>query len=276
MADMYFLSQEDGRILQELLSAYRAGRLNPGAGRVDDSSAEDYLTPETYIAKVPSGGISGVSGGSPGKADADIYRVSTAGALEKISVKAKTLHNVFGAALAENTYTAAFRDKFGKWITIGGGGGSGGTTAGCGLYEPVAGTLAVDAETMVGWGNSGINWTVDNCGFYIEPACGIELGVNGDGEQTIGVKVSDLVGVGLKAGSACTIDADPAAFIVVNAGLVINGDGKIAMQQPSSCYKYVADVECVENVLTPTYKWRKDNSCGAAEEPAECADNMCT
>jgi hypothetical protein len=91
--------------------------------------------PEVYVAQAPAGGIpaltagTGGAGDRPGTASCAVYRVlgtATAPELKAVYGLSRTVHNLATVAVPGNSYVPVARDKFGKWLAVQAGGGTGG------------------------------------------------------------------------------------------------------------------------------------------------------
>lgn len=121
-----FLTDEDHSILQELIRDRKGGRINAPnrqTPRLSDEGAS-HQAPEVYIAIVPTGGLDGRTGTTPGSAQCNIHRI-VAGALEEVPSFTETIYNISESAIGEDQYISVKRDKYGTWLAdTGGGGGS--------------------------------------------------------------------------------------------------------------------------------------------------------
>jgi hypothetical protein len=118
------LSDDDVAILRKM-----ADRFRKETTPAEDTGAPSMdQTPDTYIAKIPAGGIPALIDGAepqPGSAECDIYRIYDDAGTKKlypISNLAKTVYNLATTALALG-YALVTRTKGGQWIAMSGGGG---------------------------------------------------------------------------------------------------------------------------------------------------------
>lgn len=145
MADktVTFLTQADRDIIQRFLDEKRRSAVNTTQrGREGANEHEEWLVPEVYVARVPSGGIPalvgsgdesvliGRDGDIPGYADCDIYRILQTGSrpkLRKVSFVPKKVFNLSTDAINSIPWIITLRDKFGSWLAAGVGDGIPGT-----------------------------------------------------------------------------------------------------------------------------------------------------
>ena len=125
----FYISEDDAPILEQMIDQYRrrnqASEVNPPGQSEDPFNSDDQLTPEVYVAKVPSGGIparSLVSGEyRPGIATCTICKLwpGSTTALEIVETHFdQPVRNVSSVAVAESSlYKIVQRDKFGHWVT---------------------------------------------------------------------------------------------------------------------------------------------------------------
>lgn len=119
MPPAYVLSENDSKVLKDLVSWWRALPKNA------DPSHSRYTSraPECYVAKIPSAGIAPitlVSGGDdqPGYATCDIYKVdptTSPPTLVQFSGRTERVYNV-GNAWVDATYAVVNKSKEGQWV----------------------------------------------------------------------------------------------------------------------------------------------------------------
>lgn len=130
---LHFLSDNDVRILQELINAWKGGRINAPSRPPHErsfSDREDHQAPETYIAFPQDGdGIPGLTPAvgtapddydEPGVATCDIYRVIIVGntpLLQPIDTLEKEVYNLSENPVPQD-WVAVTRDKFGQWVAF--------------------------------------------------------------------------------------------------------------------------------------------------------------
>ncbi len=119
-------SDNDVRILNEVISDYRQLRRNPPARYEEEGT---HQAPDTYVAYVTTPipklqgptvtgtGTGGVDGDTPGSGDCDLYTIRISdGVLEGLGKK-ETVYN-----LTDNDIPAGWlpitKDKFGRWIAL--------------------------------------------------------------------------------------------------------------------------------------------------------------
>jgi PKD repeat protein len=113
------LSEEDAVILQRIIDKVK--RDTPAARQlaVDESN---YLTPETYVAQAPAGGVPAASGSVLGQAECAILR-SVDGTTYDTGLR-KMVYNT-GREVPDGSLVHLTRDKFGVWFVdssvVGGG-----------------------------------------------------------------------------------------------------------------------------------------------------------
>ena len=122
---VFALSESDKRILQEVLTEMKQGRVNKP---IENTTPQDLGSPEVYIALPPSGGIPALSptggigtatgspaeaGDTPGSAECDLYRILD-GTLRSTG-KTKTVYNLSEKAITQ-IWISIRRTKFGLWV----------------------------------------------------------------------------------------------------------------------------------------------------------------
>lgn len=120
-------SDEDTRLLREAIRLLKLREQN--IRREKFQTEQEFMAPETYVARVPSGGIpaltqvstgSGTGSGdddTPGSASCTIYRILSDGSLELISNLTKTVYNLSSSAFAEE-WVPVVRLKGGRWVAF--------------------------------------------------------------------------------------------------------------------------------------------------------------
>lgn len=117
MADtVVVLSERDAVTLKSFLDRLRRDTEKVSTSR-DFKDDSDYLPPEVYLAKAPSGGVPALTSSVLGYADCDIYRSFTTGAVEATGYT-KTVYNHTGTAIAAGTLFPVARGKFGTWHAL--------------------------------------------------------------------------------------------------------------------------------------------------------------
>lgn len=121
------LTEGDAKLLQWVIDEVRKlAPPNPSG----DYPEENYPSPEVYIVKTPTGGITGLStsrtgtgtaddpgeGDTAGSADCEVYRIDTNGALDRIDGFTVSVHNLSQIPIREGIFITAKRDKYGSWI----------------------------------------------------------------------------------------------------------------------------------------------------------------
>lgn len=83
----------------------------------------EWLAPELYIAKTPSGGIDEMTGTTPGVAACDIYRIVLSGStpsVEQLADLDKRVYNIDERPVYGDHYIVVHRDKIGFWLAASG------------------------------------------------------------------------------------------------------------------------------------------------------------
>lgn len=113
---IYTLTESERTLLKEAVDYVRKNPVNspsrPGTDR-SWSEAQDWLAPETYIAK-PQGSIPPLKGLKPGVGRADIYYVNPDGELDLVDVD-QWVYNLSTIAIDED-WIVINREKFGNWV----------------------------------------------------------------------------------------------------------------------------------------------------------------
>lgn len=159
------LSDREIQILQGMINRVRALRGN--TSNRPDSTESDQPSPEVYIAKTPTEGISALdslgtgtgsgapaaAGDSPGSALCNIYTLSPASqptsagspsVLVEVVGLSKWVFNLSDSDIAGDSWILVVKDKFGSWIAVTGGGGG---TAG----EPLRFVKVLEEEGVDGY-----------------------------------------------------------------------------------------------------------------------------
>lgn len=109
----YVLTEERRRQFEEMLSWFQQNRTRLGSANFEE---QDYLTPETYLARTPITGIPAMSGVTPGSATCTIYTLSpTTGTLVKIDGLTFTVYNFSDVTITGSVFVLITREKFGVW-----------------------------------------------------------------------------------------------------------------------------------------------------------------
>lgn len=131
---IYFLKQDEVRLLQEVLDLGRQLRI----GRANQFTPKEELSSSgLYVAHVPTDGISaldvgGLSGTGTGSVvtddvassvDCDLYQILDDGTLIPLE-KAEAVYNVSTSEVLGDTWVPIGQDKFGRWLALGGSSGS--------------------------------------------------------------------------------------------------------------------------------------------------------
>lgn len=125
-------TEEDKRILQALVAQAKAGRENvPTHGLSNMAREDDFTTPDIYIAWPPAAGIPacwddpGTAPALPGEATCDIYRIKVVSGEAELHAVPGLSHKVYNLSNAkiDQDWVVVGRDKFGKWLVIGGAAG---------------------------------------------------------------------------------------------------------------------------------------------------------
>ena len=95
----------------------------PQNDSVPHQKQRPYQTPEVYLALTPSGGISALSGTTPGHADCQVYQVIN-GTAQLTSGPVKTVYNFTASAIGGSKLVTIMREKFGAWLVAQGGSSS--------------------------------------------------------------------------------------------------------------------------------------------------------
>lgn len=133
MADGYLLSENDRRVLKEVVRDYETRR-----GNVSSRSEQGTpsAAPEVYVARVPSDGIpaldegftgtgtgTGTADDSPGYAVCAVYRVVLDGTgtptLIRVGDLNKVIYNLSTRTVSGGGWILTTRDKFGYWFAGG-------------------------------------------------------------------------------------------------------------------------------------------------------------
>jgi len=147
--ELYGLTRDDRAILRQMVEEFKNRRQNtPSRPNADQawSEAQDYLSPEVYIAKpdddIPAATGTDVGLGTgtsiPGTGTATIYQIDPFAESPTINGMGFTrdVFNIAGSVV-EAKLCLVLRDKYGRWIIVpAGGGGSG--------LDLVGGTLVSD------------------------------------------------------------------------------------------------------------------------------------
>lgn len=128
------LTPKDLAVLRRLLDWAKKVRPNPSlrTGPID----EGHQGPEVYVAKTPAAGIpalavdtgTGTSGVGIGSAECPIYRVDLEYGSYKLIAVAGLEYPVYNPTMASvdgDSWLLVVRDKFGNWMAVTGGGGTG-------------------------------------------------------------------------------------------------------------------------------------------------------
>ncbi len=148
MADeIYGMSRKDVEDFKALIREYRTKQRNRTSLR--DYDAQDYMTPEVYVARTPTGGIpaleandgTGTAGtgtatdDEPGSAECSVYFLDygygtgtgTSSDDHMRFARTQFVYNLSSQHIPEHTWILAVRDKFGTWYHVATGPGSGST-----------------------------------------------------------------------------------------------------------------------------------------------------
>jgi hypothetical protein len=127
----YWFTEQDAAVIRDLIRRVKGDRENvPVRTPSPQSEEEDFTTPEVYIAWPPAAGIPAMASGVgtapdvPGSATCDIYQIQVDGSTpELIQVEGLTrvVYNLSNAAIPQD-WIVAGRDKFGRWLALGGAG----------------------------------------------------------------------------------------------------------------------------------------------------------
>lgn len=149
MAEAYFLSAEDVKLVKELLAEKRSRRGNtqgrPGAQDVDH---QEHQAPEVYVAYATNG-ITARSGTTPGEGQVYVYQTNLSDtsttSLEDTYLEV-TVRNLSTTAVAAGEYLLVHRTKDGQWYV---GGSSGAAAASsCDGCDWFAGASRYDCWTL--------------------------------------------------------------------------------------------------------------------------------
>ncbi len=112
MAEYSVLSEDDRRVIRQLLTDYRRGRLN-----VQGKSQPEKVSQaaKVYVAKVEVGGIMARSGLTPGTGAVTLYRVGDDGVMESMAIT-QTVYNISQYDAVAGDYLLATQERGGKWI----------------------------------------------------------------------------------------------------------------------------------------------------------------
>jgi len=127
MAGRYLLSEDDIRVLKQVVNAWRDTIGNTQLrGQISDQSMQ---TPDVYVARTPSGGISAVTEETgtaiedhPGSADCDLYRIVETGGdvnLIPLQTTTRTVYNLGNSSIDGDEWILVQKDPFGYWFTSG-------------------------------------------------------------------------------------------------------------------------------------------------------------
>lgn len=131
---IYFLTEQQVKALDRFIAAEK--RKPAPTGRQWEEG-EDYLPPETYLARTPSSGIprlvedtgTAFSDDQPGFADCNIYQIhggdSTSPRLVRVSNFTQRVFNIRASAVLGDIWVLVTRDKYGNWYVAETGSGSG-------------------------------------------------------------------------------------------------------------------------------------------------------
>lgn len=116
MPELNVFSDEDLKILVELLRRVK----NTPVGNVRPIDDPPPVSPECYVALVPSGGLPALSGAIPGSTSCAIYRVfksSVSGNVELAAITgfSQTVYNLSATSINPG-FIVINREKFGFWI----------------------------------------------------------------------------------------------------------------------------------------------------------------
>lgn len=164
----FFLTDADRALLREMVDEHLRTRSNipsrPGADQTW-SEAQDYMTPETYIALPPEAGIPAVTEGvgddddETGSAECDIYKINESGG-DFLLVDAgfnKTVHNLTLAPIQQDL-VLVHRTKFGRWVAA---------PSNIFLFGKLDGSLSEGSSaTMSIWAGDPLVDTTDNITVY--------------------------------------------------------------------------------------------------------------
>lgn len=132
----YVLTEERRRQFEEMLSWFQQNRTRLGSANFEE---QEYLTPETYLARTPTSGIPAMSGITPGSAVCNVYRLlPVVGTLQKIDGLTFPVYNFSDVTITGSVFVLITREKFGVWAVAqqfedsvpGTGTGTGGDTGG--------------------------------------------------------------------------------------------------------------------------------------------------
>ena len=116
MAEAFFLSENDRRILKALVDDHKQRRVNsPNRSQLEEV---DYLAPETYVAWPPSGGIPALTSDQPGSAECDIYVIDELAGTPDLNAVADfsaVVYNLSGIKVPR-AWCLVTRTKFGNWV----------------------------------------------------------------------------------------------------------------------------------------------------------------
>jgi hypothetical protein len=112
------LSERDASLLRGVLDRIRRDPPEKTAGLLNELTPDsDYLPPEKYLGKTPTGGIPGISGSVLGYAECNVYRCLDGGSTEATGYT-KTVYNS-GPAVEGGKFVSIERDKYGTWHATG-------------------------------------------------------------------------------------------------------------------------------------------------------------
>ncbi len=119
MPPAFFLSENDHKLVQELLSAYHSGDISFRSPKARRREYDYTSSPDVYIAKPPEGGIPALVSGTPdvaGKAECDIYQINDNDELVQApSSFSREVYNL-SPNIIETDWIIVRRDKYGRWI----------------------------------------------------------------------------------------------------------------------------------------------------------------
>ena len=114
------LTEDDTRLIQEVLDAVKNNRINTPSRSSTETSwsdAEDHQAPERYVFRVPVEGISARVSFQPGMKICNVWRINPdGGGLEIVSGVNRLVHNISTNAAVGGEFFVGERDKFGKFV----------------------------------------------------------------------------------------------------------------------------------------------------------------
>jgi hypothetical protein len=133
MANGYLLSEDDLVVLRRLVEANRKGLSSTQSRSPERSKSTSSIT-ETHIVKpTTAGGIPSRSGTTPGRANCNVYSISSSGVLEQIPDSIIEVYNLSDNSIAQK-YLLATRNNFGHWVPVLPGGAAGGGASNSQIY----------------------------------------------------------------------------------------------------------------------------------------------